>query len=261
MNDMHSRRERRSRGVRGLTPSWRHVVPIAAILLSGCHDTTSPTTGTLTGTVVLQDSWATTLADFSGVSVSIDGLSTVVVTDTAGAWRIDGVPAGRHDVTFRKTTFGTVKVPGQMVDGSSTTAPTIFMVMPPWEQAIIDSIHVETIAGKDYYWVNGHLSDPPPANAKAVATVAFIGRTFAVSPDTTSYEQWGTSLDRTGKSSTFSIPLRVDDMRSTFGVGAHVFAAAYVTSATCGCYPNDPQTKPFFANTGPRANVIPLTIK
>jgi len=34
-----------------------------------------------------------------------------------------------------------------------------------------------------------------------------------------------------------------------------------VTSATCGCYPNDPQTKPFFANTGPRANVIPLTIK
>ena len=237
------------------------MAPIAAILLWGCRDATSPSTGTLAGTVVLQDSWATTLADFSGVTVSIDGFSNLGVTDTAGAWRIDGVPAGRHDVTFKKATFGTVKVPGQMVDGPSTTAPTIFMAMPPWEQAIIDSIHIETIAGKDYYWINGHLSDPPPANAKAAATVAFIGRTSAVSPDTTSYGQWGTSLDRTGKSSTFSIPLRVDDMRSTFGVGAHVFAAAYVTSATCGCYPNDQQTKPFFANTGPRANVIPLTIK
>ena len=258
---MHWRRDRHSRGVRRTTPAWRRLLPIAATLLWGCRDATSPSTGTLAGTVVLQDSWATTLADFSGVTVSIDGFSNLGVTDTAGAWRIDGVPAGRHDVTFKKATFGTVKVPGQMVDGPSTTAPTIFMAMPPWEQAIIDSIHIETIAGKDYYWINGHLSDPPPANAKAAATVAFIGRTSAVSPDTTSYGQWGTSLDRTGKSSTFSIPLRVDDMRSTFGVGAHVFAAAYVTSATCGCYPNDQQTKPFFANTGPRANVIPLTIK
>ncbi len=258
---MHWQRDRHSRGVRRTTPSWRRVLPIAAILLSGCRDATSPSTGTLAGTVVLQDSWASTLADFSGVTVSIDGLSTVVVTDTAGAWRIDGVPAGRHDVSFKKATFGTVKVPGQMVDGPTTTAPTIFMVMPPWEQAIIDSIHVETNAGKDYYWIDGHLSDPPPSNAKAVATVAFIGRTLAVSPDTTSYGQWNTAFDHTAKASTFSIRLRVDDMRSTFRVGAHVFAAAYVTSATCGCYPNDPQTKPFFANTGPRANVIPLTIK
>jgi hypothetical protein len=259
VNDTQSRRERQGRRMRGTTLSWHRVIPIAAILLSGCHDATSPSTGALAGTVVLQDSWATTLADFSGVRVTVNGLSTV--TDTAGAWRIDGVPAGRHDVTFEKATFGTVRVPGQMVDGPSTTAPTIFMVMPPWEQAIIDSIHIETIAGKDYYSIDGHLSDPPPSNAKAVATVAFIGRTLAVSPDTTSYGKWGTSLDRTGKSSTFSIPLRVDDMRSTFGAGAQVFVAAYVTSVTCGCYPNDPQTKPFFANTGPRANVIPLTIK
>jgi hypothetical protein len=234
----------------------------AALVTQACGgDTTSPRTGTLTGTVVLQDSWAATLPDFSGVTVSVDGLSLSAVTDTAGSWRIDGVPVGKHDVVFKKATFGTGRIAGQAVDESSTTAPPMFLAVTPWEQAIIDSVHVITKTGRDYYLIDGHLSAPPPATARAVVVVGFLGRTAAVSTDPKTYGPWNQYVDPTGKLSTFSISLQADAVQSTFGVGAHAFAAAYVTVPTCSCYPNGPGTTPIFSNTGPGANVVELTVK
>jgi hypothetical protein len=232
-----------------------------ALTTVGCRDATAPRTGTLTGTVVLQDSWATTLGDFSGVTVSVDGLSLNVVTDAAGNWRIDGVPAGNHDVTFTKATFGQGRIAGQLVADSSTTAPTMFLAATPWEQAIIDSVHVVTKPGRDYYLIDGHMSAPPPTTARAVVIVGFLGRTMAVSPDPKSYSVWNQSVDPTGKLSTFSITLPADPIRSTFGVGGHAYAAAYVTVPTCSCYPNDAETQPAFSNTGPHANVVQLTVQ
>jgi hypothetical protein len=234
----------------------------AALTAEACSgDATSPRTGTLTGNVVLQDSWATTLGDFSGVTVNVDGLSLSAVTDTAGSWRIDGVPVGKHDVVFKKATFGTGRIAQQPVDESSTTAPPMFLAVTPWEQAIIDSVHVVTRTGRDYYVIDGHLSAPPPATAKAVVVVGFLGRTVAVSNDPASYGAWNQYVDPTGKLSTFSISLQADAVRSTFGVGSHAFAAAYVTVPTCSCYPNGPETTTVFSNTGPRANVVELTVK
>jgi len=233
----------------------------AALLTQACGDATSPRTGTLTGTVVLQDSWATTLKDFSGVTVGVDGLPMTAVTDTAGNWRIDGVPVGKHDITFSKATFGPGRIVGQTVDESSATAPPMFLAVTPWEQAIIDSVHVVTRTGRDLYLIDGHISAAPPPDARAVVVVGFLGRTLAVSPDTTSYAVWNQFVDVTGKLSTFSITLQADAVRSTFGVGGRAFAAAYVTVPTCSCYPNGPDTRSVFLNTGPRANVVQLTIK
>jgi hypothetical protein len=234
----------------------------AAILAQACSDSTSPSRGTLTGTVVLEDGWANRIGDdFSGVAVSVDGMSTGAVTDTSGAWHIDSVPAGNHDITFKKVTFGTVVLAGQAVAGPSTAAPDIVMALTPWQQAIIDSIYIVTRLSKDYYVVDGHLSAPPPANARFGSTVAYFGRTATVSPDPSSFDQWNSGVDPTGKSSKFSISLPADAMRSTFGVGAHIFAVAYVSATACTCYPDNPTAKPFFSNTGPRANVVQLTVK
>jgi hypothetical protein len=171
------------------------------------------------------------------------------------------VPAGNHNITFKKATFGTVVIAGQAISGPSTTAPDIIMALTPWQQAIIDSIYIATRVGKDYYVVDGHLSAPPPANARFGSTVAYFGRTIMVSPDPSSFDQWNSGVDPTGKSTLFSISLLADATRSTFGVGAPIFAVAYVSATACTCYPDSPTAKPFFSNTGPRANVIQLTVK
>ena len=259
---MESRRDRwrRRRGTE-LSIISRGTTLCVALLAVSCRDSTSPRTGSLAGNVVLQDSWATTLTDFSGVAVSVDGLSLNAVTDAAGSWRIDGVPVGKHDITFSKAAFGPGRIAGQIVDDSSSTAPTMFLAITPWEQAIIDSVHVVTKTGRDYYLIDGHLSAPPPASAKAVVVVGFLGRTVAVSPDPASYSAWNQYVDPTGKLSTFSVVLSADAVRSTFAVGSHAFAAAFVGVPTCSCYPNGPETSPVFSNTGPRANVVTVTIQ
>ena len=258
---MESPRAKRRRARLHLVAAPLAVLSLCAATQGCSVDATSPRTGTLTGTVVLQDSWATTLPDFSGVTVSVDGLSLSAVSDTAGSWRIDGVPVGKHDVLFKKATFGTGRIAGQAVDESSTTAPPMFLALTPWEQAIIDSVHVVTKTGRDFYFIDGHLSASPPATARAVVVVGFLGRTAAVSNDPTSYGAWNEYVDPTGKLSTFSISLQADAVRSTFGVGSHAFAAAYVTVPTCSCYPNGPEITSVFSNTGPRANVVELTVK
>jgi hypothetical protein len=258
---MESPRANRRRDRLHLVAAPLAVLSLCAATQACSGDATSPRTGTLTGTVVLQDSWATTLADFSGVTVSVDGLSLSAVSDTAGSWRIDGVPVGTHDVVFRKATFGTGRISGQTVDESSTAAPPMFLAVTPWEQAIIDSVHIVTKTGRDYYLIDGHLSAPPPASARAVVVVGFLGRTVAVSTDPASYGPWNQYVDLTGKLSTFSISLQADPVRSTFGVGSRAFAAAYVTVPTCSCYPNGPENTPVFSNTGPRANVVDFTVK
>lgn len=237
------------------------IIAIAALVIQAC-DSTSPKPATLSGTVVLQDAWATRLGDFSGVQIALDGQATRAVTDASGAWTIRDVPSGRHDIAFTKETFGTVHLVRENVFSPSTKID-VTMATPPWQQAVIDSITVSVAAqsGKDYYLVAGHLSAPPPADARFVTTVAFIGGTSAVSPDTTSFAQWSQFVDPTGKLSRFLIVFDAGAMRSTFGAGAQAYVTAYVSASVCTCYPDQPITKAFFSNTGPRANVVPLMIK
>ena len=230
------------------------------LVTQSCSDSLSPRRVTVTGTVALGDAWANYLTDHSGVAVSIDGLPAMAVTDTLGTWHIDGVPVGRHDFAFTKATFATVRLPGLSVD-SGATVPDVFMPMTPWQQAVIDSIHLVTRAGHDVYLVDGHLAAPPPSNALFGTTVVFVGRSPNVSPEISSYDQWNIGVDHLADPSTFSIELRRDATQSTFGVGATVFAAAYAVSATCSCYTSSPDPKPFFPTTGPRANVVPLKIQ
>lgn len=231
------------------------------IAASSCSDATAPRLVSLDGTVVLFDTWATRLGDFSAVAVTIDGSTASATTDATGAWHMDNVPVGPHDITFKKSGFTTVQVLGQLVTDTTAAVPNVNLAITPWQQAIIDSIYVATRSGRDYYIVDGHLSAPPPANAKASSIVAFLGRTDAVAADPPAYDQWSTAINIAGNLSTFSVALSADAARANFGAGAHVFATAYVTSVICSCIPDHPLTKPVFPNVGPRANVVPLTLQ
>lgn len=240
------------------------VVALAAVTLSqACSrdGISGPAGVALSGNVHLQDAWGNDLDDFSGVAISLDGALTQAVTDKGGAWHIDDVPAGHHDITLTKATFGTMRIYGQDVAGPSTVAKTIFMSTTPTAQAIIDSIWVNTLSGTAFYFVDGHLSAPPPANSKLSATVLFVSKREGVSSDPAAYDQWYGSFDISGKQSTFTMLLPVDGTRASFGAGTQLFATAYATSATCSCY-DDPATKNrVFSNAGPHANVVRFTVK
>src|SRR5689334_13545296 len=144
----------RPRFVRPWSRAALHTTAIcAAIAVSSCSDSTAPHHVSLAGNVVLFDAWATRLEDFSGVTVTIGGSTSSAKTDTTGAWRLDNVPVGPHDIIFTKSGFTTVQVLGQPISDTTTAAPSVNLAIPPWQQAIIDSIYVATRSGHDYYIV------------------------------------------------------------------------------------------------------------
>lgn len=266
MPDSPHARPARTPANRSIFSACRAIVLGAALFSGACHDL-GPRKFNLAGTVALQDSWANRLDDFSGVEVALDGHAASTFTDKAGAWHIDKVPSGTHDITYTKTAFGTVRIARLAVNELATTVPDVTMALTPSQQAIIDSIYMRTSttpAGTDVFFrIDGHLSAPPPDSAKVVSVVAFLGKTAGVSPDTTSFERSNTFTDRTGKLSSFFVIFSADELVKAFGTGTQVFATAYVNGAACSCTP-DPReagaAKPVFSGTGPRGNVIELTI-
>ena len=248
--------------VRRRSSTVRHAFTLCALLAaSSCSDSTAPQRVPISGTVVLFDAWASRLDDFSGVTVTIDGSTSSATTDATGAWHLESVPVGPHDITFKKSGFTTVQLLGQSVADTTTAEPNVNLAITPWQQAIIDSIYVGTRSGRDYYIVDGDLSAPPPANAKATSIIAFLGRSNAVAADPSLYDQWNLSINTTANLSTFSVALNADGVRANFGAGAHVFATAYAASVICSCVPDQPPNKPVFPNVGPRANVVPFTLR
>jgi hypothetical protein len=199
--------------------------------------------------------------DFSGIDVSVEGFGTHAKTDASGAWTLNGVPPGTRDITLSKTNFATMHVPQFSVTAPATDAGLVTLAQTPFQQALIDSVYVVTRATGDVYFVDGHLSAPPPANSKLGGTVALFGKANSVSTDVGSFAIWGNGIDATGKSSTFSISLTANVVRAAFALGDHVYVTAYAVSAICGCY-TDPVTKhPVLTTAGPRSNVVTITVK
>jgi len=246
-------------------PIWTRTILVVAVatLAYGCGGDAinGPGQSALSGTLSLQDVWGNNLDDFSGVTVSVDGLAARAVTDKAGAWKIDGLVPGRYDITLKKDAFGTMRIFDQPVVGASSVTPTIAMARTPTHQAIVDSVRVGTLSGTEFYFIDGHFSAPPPANAKASVAVVFLStKGESVSSDPASYQQWNASIGLSA-SSTFTMALPVAGTRSTFGQGVTIFVAGYASSVACSCY-TDPTTKNrVFSNAGPRGNVVRFTVK
>ncbi|MEP6621184.1 MAG: hypothetical protein ABJE47_17800 [bacterium] len=253
---------RRLGTTRNLLPATRRIAFLClAFLTQSCKDATSPTLITVSGSVTLNDQWSRQLVDFSGVNVNIDGVSTQAITDVTGAWHIDGVPAGVHIITYQKTTFGIFRLADQQISSSPATIRNVILAVTPWQQAVTDSVYLVNKAGTDYYVVDGHLSDPPPATAFVSSVIAFVGSSASVSNDATSWKHFASTLDLTGKATRFSISLSASQLRATFSAPGRAYITAYLVPAICdGCGARLVGDPSIFTNTGPHANVVPLTI-
>lgn len=232
-----------------------------ATTTTACHDITTTGTARIRGSAALQDAWGNDLADRSGVEVTVDGESSRATTDASGAWRLDGVAAGHHDVTFTKSGFGQFRLLDQPMPPDESVLPTVTLATTPTVQAIIDSIYVGTLGGQSFFFVDGHLSEPPPANAKSTVVVVFWSRNASVSPDPNEYEQWNASFSLSGASTTFTEAAPVEGTRSNFPVGTQVYVAGYVNSNACSCWTDAATGRRVFSNTGPRSNVVRFTIE
>ena len=107
------------------SPSFFTLVFLGA--LYGCSGSTSSLVniqnGALTGVVSLGSEWGSGPLNFSssaGVTVALDSTTFSTMTDSAGFWRLNNVPAGNYDVTISKSGFGLFRVYGVTIEGPGT---------------------------------------------------------------------------------------------------------------------------------------------
>ena len=68
--------------------------------------------GNITGTIKLYDADGKSLADNSGVTISIDNSSVNTQTAADGKWTLDSIPFGTYDINYAKAGYGTGKLMG-----------------------------------------------------------------------------------------------------------------------------------------------------
>src|SRR5689334_10032049 len=105
--------------------------PLFLATTTACHDITTTGTARIRGSAALQDAWGNDLADRSGVAVTVDGESSRATTDASGAWQLDGVAAGHHDVTFTKPGFGQFRLLDQPMPPDESVLPTVTLATTP----------------------------------------------------------------------------------------------------------------------------------
>jgi hypothetical protein len=137
------------------------ILGLAAVLFYGCSSSTSPNvgSGSLAGKVTVLDSNAAYLLDASGVTISVDnGPSTLSMED--GSWRLDGIPAGTHILSYAKPNFGGIKqwnvlVPGPGIQyGFNGTVAKIAS-----EPLFLDSLTANN-GGSNRYILSAYFSSP-----------------------------------------------------------------------------------------------------
>jgi len=93
---------------------YRRLLFVASLaLLTACgkddEPTPDPTTAPISGTVALYDE-ATTAADKSGMTVTVEGTTLKATTAADGKFAIANVPFGNKNLVFEKAGYGTFKV-------------------------------------------------------------------------------------------------------------------------------------------------------
>ncbi len=106
---------------------------VALAGMSACRENSSSPngSGTIAGRVILFDSTGAVLTDYSGIQVSIDGTSNLMITDSTGDWEFSNLSDGIYDVTATKPSFGTFHWYEQNVNGGRLDESTVAIAEMP----------------------------------------------------------------------------------------------------------------------------------
>jgi hypothetical protein len=133
-------------------------VPIIAFLLCACEESTDPTTpstGTITGTVKLNKAENN---DYSGVLVILDNPSYSATSHTDGSWELTDVPAGVYRVDFNKLGYFTQTIYNFQFVGSGTYY-FYTLTLPKVPSERVTQLDVQVIDTNSIYF-SGLISPP-----------------------------------------------------------------------------------------------------
>lgn len=159
-----------------------------AILLNACgKDDSTPTvlTGTLRGTVQVWNDKTTSIADRSGVTVTIDNVSGKSTTTSAdGSFQFTDLPFDSYDLSFSKSGYGTRKLIGAKLSG--TTAGTV-VNLPTIQFGALSTTTVTVLTLNNATYNGGpgvsynYTVSPAPSTTNRGYVRAFLSTSNAVS--------------------------------------------------------------------------------
>jgi hypothetical protein len=214
--------------------------------LAGCSDssedvsTASSQKGPVSGYVGLIDAQGNSIADRSGVTVSVSGTSITATTDGTGKWTAPDIPLGIHTITFSKSGFGTKKEFSYAVVGGDTAyMPLEWLGQPPSQQLVITKF--------EPYENQSTLMDLIYDNYPALLCISTDSVALATDPLSAPYIS-----PQSGGSASIYIPL------SVFPSGTKLYATVCAENTRISYYFDPSQNKNIYTAIGPHSNIRSL---
>lgn len=238
-------------------------------LIYGCTKTTevaSVSTGQIVGSVQLQELDCSFSASSAGVNVQILGTTFATVTDSAGAFVFDNLPAGYYSISFSKTGFTKyVLSPVEFVGAG--TLHNVYAGLDRinnWKTTVNPPTITKDFSDPpDTNFVMSFASNPPVIldssgnNAGTGAIYCFIGKSPNINyQDSSTYIAW--------TESNYLPEIKINTTRAKDG--DTIYMVAYPAQTYCyGGYFNysyysGDTLKTQFCGFGPPSNVIKLVL-
>lgn len=155
---------------RSLLPLTLAVALLAALSVTTAVSAQEPATGRIVGTVTDSASGQ----PLSAVAVSVAGTRLGGVTDDAGRYSINGVPAGTHTLETRRIGYGPRQVPGVNVTAGATTTVDLRLEAAALTlEAMVTTGVVDPTSGTRVPFTVGRVdaADAPVPATNAVETI------------------------------------------------------------------------------------------
>lgn len=238
---------------------------IASIIEIGCKGDTGPqgpagplTAGTITGLVNLIDTNGMQPTNKGGITVSIGGTSTSVMTDSTGHWTLSNLNTGIYEIDISKNTYGSTKHLNQQLVGGGTLyiGSDFLSEAPNFNVALTTDSN-----GNGFVKVKGTLSWTT-SQMSVRNIILFIGNQSNVSSNPANYLGIN-NFTVSDTATVFSVNITSATFNG-FGIatGSTCYITAYSASAIpseCSRYPDQATGRFFYTSLGNQSNVLTIT--
>ena len=198
-----------------------------------------------------------TLTDYSGVTVTVDGSSPVLKTTTneKGEYTIEGLKTGIYDLVFTKDSFATYKMISFQFVGGNVPLDAGFVSLYKLSYAKINDLKVDTSSYYQYYYainVHGSLSGP---------SISYIYLRYYVSdsPDVSYTNYQATDYSYSSSTGVFSFSPS-NTLLSKFPKGKQLYIILYSCTTSSSYIDINTGNQIYMINADKASAVVPFMI-
>lgn len=231
---------------------YLYAVLLTVLFFSSCSKSTDsanePTSGDINGTIQVWDDKLNSLADRSGVTVTLEKADgdLIATTNTNGRYEFKNVPFGEYDLVISKSNYGTMqlfdirhaKTTTGTATSTTTTVPSFSFGQKSTTQITNLSV-VSTIFSGGPGVTFGYTLSPAPTSSNNGYVRFFFGNSVAVTANNYVAFSEVRGISNNGGNVGFS---KDDLIRFGFKAGQTIFVKLYGESVVSNAY--------FDANTG-----------